>query len=38
MYDLLDAQHGTGAHGVYNAMTRRLVSYLHAASRPQSAA
>lgn len=30
LYALLDADQGTGAHGAYNALTRRLVSYLRA--------
>jgi hypothetical protein len=30
MYVLLDAEHGTGAHSAYNALTRRMVSYLRA--------
>jgi|SRR5579884_319998 len=36
MYELLDAQYGPGAHGVYNAMTRRLLSYLRAAAGPRA--
>jgi len=31
LYEILAAQEGTGAHAAYNALTRRLVSFMHAA-------
>lgn len=31
LYRLLATQEGTGAHATYNALTRRLVSFMHAA-------
>jgi hypothetical protein len=31
LYELLTERHGTGAHSAYNALTRRLVSFMHAA-------
>lgn len=31
LYRLLDERDGTGAHSAYNALTRRLVSFMHAA-------
>lgn len=31
LYVLLAASEGTGAHAAYNALTRRLVSFMHAA-------
>ena len=31
LYVLLGAREGTGAHASYNALTRRLVSFMHAA-------
>ena len=33
LYRLLDERDGTGAHSAYNALTRRLVSSMHAAER-----
>lgn len=31
LYVLLAAREGTGAHAMYNALSRRLVSFMHAA-------
>jgi hypothetical protein len=31
LYHLLAESNGTGAHSAYNALTRRLVSFMHAA-------
>jgi hypothetical protein len=31
LYQLLAEREGTGAHSAYNALTRRLVSFMHAA-------
>lgn len=31
LYELLAESEGTGAHTAYNALTRRLVSFMHAA-------
>ena len=31
LYMLLAEHEGTGAHAAYNALTRRLVSFMHAA-------
>jgi hypothetical protein len=31
LYLLLDEREGSGAHSAYNALTRRLVSFMHAA-------
>jgi hypothetical protein len=31
LYELLAIDEGTGAHAAYNALTRRLVSFMHAA-------
>ena len=31
LYRLLAEREGTGAHSAYNALTRRLVSFMHAA-------
>jgi hypothetical protein len=33
LYELLSGSEGAGAHSAYNALTRRLVSYLRAAER-----
>jgi hypothetical protein len=33
LYDLLASREGTAAHSAYNALSRRLVSYLNAAER-----
>jgi hypothetical protein len=33
LYRLLDARDGSGAHSAYNALTRRLVSFMHAAEQ-----
>jgi hypothetical protein len=36
LYALLQATEGNGAHSAYNALTRRIVSYLRAAERARS--
>jgi hypothetical protein len=36
LYALLDAEQGAGAHSAYNALTRRLVSYVRARERALS--
>lgn len=33
LYRLLDRRDGSGAHSAYNALTRRLVSFMHAAEQ-----
>lgn len=33
LYELIAATEGTGAHSAYNALTRRIVSFLEAAER-----
>jgi len=33
LHRLLGEREGTGAHSAYNALTRRLVSFMHAAER-----
>lgn len=36
LYELLAESEGTGAHAAYNALTRRLVSFMHAAEHDAS--
>ncbi len=36
LYRLLAEREGTGAHAAYNALTRRLVSFMHAAEHHAS--
>ena len=36
LYELLAASEGNGAHSAYNALTRRIVSYLRAAERARA--
>lgn len=33
LYDVLAERDGSGAHAAYNALTRRLVSFMHAAEQ-----